>query len=418
MTHPPRPWSLRKRLTWRVLLLVVGGWIATILLSALVLDHEMNEMFDEELLALVETSISYLDTVQGAGIPRTLGVETSNGERILRILSPDQPYASAPWPPLATDGFHDAAGWRILRRTAEGSVIEVAHSTDWRREEMFEAAAAFLYLAIPLVLMLLFGLRQFVAQTTAPVTALASAVAGRRPDDLSPVGSGGLPQELRPLAEAFDGYLARIGTLRKAERDFVANAAHELRTPLAALRGRLELSSDPDAMAAVETVDALTRRVERLLQLARLEAGVGIGRGPSDLLRILRLLIDDMRPTGRHPIRLDDSDLDQLIVPNDADALAILLRNLLENALEHGTGEVRMRLAPNAMLTIENPTTRDSLPLERFERGEGSGGLGLGLSIIDAMADAMQVPITRTVKDGRVRYELRFALHRPEHPPA
>ena len=141
MTHPPRPWSLRKRLTWRVLLLVVGGWIATILLSAVVLDHEMNEMFDEELLALVETSISYLDTVQGAGIPRTLGVETSNGERILRILSPDQPYASAPWPPLATDGFHDAAGWRILRRTAEGSVIEVAHSTDWRREEMFEAAA-------------------------------------------------------------------------------------------------------------------------------------------------------------------------------------------------------------------------------------------------------------------------------------
>jgi two-component system OmpR family sensor kinase len=399
-------------------LLVVGGWIATILLSAVVLDHEMNEMFDEELLALVETSINYLDTVQGAGIPRTLGVETSNGERILRILSPDQPYAPAPWPPLAADGFHDAAGWRVLRRTAEGSVIEVAHSTDWRREEMFEAAAAFLYLAIPLVLMLLFGLRQFVAQTTAPVTALASAVAGRRPEDLSPVGSGGLPQELRPLAEAFDGYLARIGTLRKAERDFVANAAHELRTPLAALRGRLELSSDPDAMAAVETVDALTRRVERLLQLARLEAGVGIGRGPSDLLRILRLLIDDMRPASRHSIRLDDSDLDRLIVPNDADALAILLRNLLENALEHGTGEVRLRLQPDATLTIENPTTRGSLPMARFERGEGSGGSGLGLSIIDAMADTMQVPTTRTVKDGRVRYQLHFALHHPASPPA
>ncbi|MFZ0100403.1 MAG: histidine kinase dimerization/phospho-acceptor domain-containing protein [Gemmobacter sp.] len=418
MTHPPRPWSLRKRLTWRVLLLVVGGWIATIVLAAVAMDHEMNEMFDQELMALVETTVSYLDTSEGAGIPRALGVETSSGERVLRILSPDQTVAPAPWAPLATDGFHDAAGWRILRRTAEGSVIEVAHSTDWRREEMFEAAEAFLYLAIPLVLLLLFGLRRFVAQTTEPVTALASAVAGRRPDDLSPVGSGGLPQELRPLAEAFDGYLARIGTLRKAERDFVANAAHELRTPLAALRGRLELSSDTDAVAAVDTVDALTRRVERLLQLARLEAGVGIGRGPSDLLRILRLLIDDMRPASRHPIRFDDSDLDRLIVPNDADALAILLRNLLENALEHGTGEVRMRLQPDATLTIENPTTRDSLPLERFERGEGSGGLGLGLSIIDAMADAMDVPMTRTVKDGRVRYELHFALHQPESPSA
>lgn len=409
MTGAPRPWSLRRRLTGRVLLLVMGGWLATIALSVAVLNHEMNEIFDEELAALVETTVLYLDTSQEAGIPRTLGVETNDGERILRILSPDAS-APAPWPTLSGDGFHDAQGWRILRRSAESAVIEAAHAITWRREETLEAASALLVLALPLVLLLVWGLRRTVAEATGPVSRLAGSVAGRGPDDLSSVNADGLPQELRPLAEAFDGYLARIGALRQSERDFVANAAHELRTPLAALRGRLELSADPSVVAAVATVDALTRRVERLLQLSRLEAGVGIGRGPSDLVRILRLLIDELRPTGRHPIRFDDGDLDRLAVAADADALAILLRNLIENAQEHGTGDVRLRLTAEGLLTIENATDRETLPEARFERGEGSAGLGLGLSIIASLAQAMGVALTHRVARGQVRFDLRFPL--------
>lgn len=412
MTGPARPWSLRRRLTGRVLGLVLGGWMATIAVSAVVLDHEMNEMFDEELQALVETTILYLDTAQGAGIPRTLGVQTNDGERVLRILTPAAMVAPGPWRDLSSDGFHDAPGWRVLRRTAEGVVIEAAHSTGWRREEMIEAATAFLALAVPLVALLLWGLRGIVAQATAPVAALAGAVTGRRPDDLSPLGAAGLPGELHPLATSFDGFMARIDAMRAAERDFVANASHELRTPLAALRARLELSADPDAQAAVATVDALTRRVERLLQLARIEAGVGLGSGPSDLVRILRLLIDDARPRARHPIRFDDGDLDRLDVAADADALAILLRNLLENALDHGTGEVRLRLTPDGRLSIENPALDPALPAGRFGRGDRSAGHGLGLSITEALAQAMGVPLVRSAGKGIVRFELRFPVDR------
>ncbi|MCV2867690.1 ATP-binding protein [Defluviimonas sp. WL0002] len=410
MTGSFRPWSLRRKLTLRVLWLVLGGWLATIALSALVLDHEMNEMFDEELRALVETTVLYLDTAQGGRIPRTIGVQTNDGERVLRILSPEGTGATAPWPELISDGFHDAPGWRILRRSAEGAVIEAAHSTGWRREEVIEAASAFLMLALPLVLLIVWGLRRTVSEATAPVARLAGSVSGRNPDDLSPVAADGLPKELRPLAEAFNGYLARIGQLRQAEKDFVANAAHELRTPLAALRGRLELSSDADTVAAVETIDALTRRLERLLQLARLDAGVGLGRGPSDLVRIIGLLIDELRPFASHPIRFDDGDLDGLTVAADADAIAILLRNLIENALQHGTGEVRLRLSPNGIVSIENPSLRDALPEGRFDRGRGSSGLGLGLSIVEALAKAMGVQVSRTVGQGAVRFELRFPL--------
>lgn len=402
------PWSLHQRLTRRVLGLVIVGWLATIVLSVLVLDYEMNEMFDEELQVLVETTALFLDSTEADVVPRQLGIGTDQSERILRILPQMGAGPSAPWPALTGDGFHDVPGWRILRRSAEGMVIEAAQSTTERREEMLEVASSFLVLAVPLIGFLLWGLRRITTAAMFPINKLATDVAARKPDDLSPVQGQGLPNELQPFVAAFDSYLGRIDQIRRAERDFVANAAHELRTPLAAVRARLELSSDPDAAASVPIIDAFTRRVERLLQLARSEAEIGLGQGPADLLRVLHLLIDNMRPRSRHAILFDDSDLESLMVASDADALAILLRNLLENAVEHGTGAVRLRLSPDATLTIENPTADPEIGEARFQRGENSTGLGLGLSIISTLAQAMGVALDRKVDGGKVQFRLGF----------
>lgn len=113
---------------------------------------------------------------------------------------------------------------------------------------------------------------------------------------------------------------------------------------MASIRARLEQASLDDNAATIRLLDDLTRRIERLLQLARSEAGVGLGQGPADLLRILRLLVEE---TGRRTlaqIRLDDADLDRFMVAQDPDALAILLRNLIDNAVDHGTGHVRIDL--------------------------------------------------------------------------
>jgi two-component system OmpR family sensor kinase len=218
----------------------------------------------------------------------------------------------------------------------------------------------------------------------------------------------GLPEEVQPLAEALNGHLARIDALRRSEREFIANAAHELRTPLAAMRNRLALSADDKARATIGTVDALTRRVERLLQLSRLDSGLGLGRGPADLIRILRLLLDDLAPRARHPLQFDDADLETLMVAADPDALAILLRNLIENALDHGTGPVRITLTPAGTLTIENPANQPILPEVRHNPGPASPGTGLGLSIIRNLARAMQVPLALTAGEGFVRARLAF----------
>jgi two-component system OmpR family sensor kinase len=90
--------------------------------------------------------------------------------------------------------------------------------------------------------------------------------------------------------------------------------------------------------------------------------------------------------------------------------VAILLSNLLENAVEHGSGEVRLRLAGDGTLTVENPTPARTLAAGRFEKGMASSGLGLGISIIEAVARAMNAPLSCEIGQGRAKFELRFPL--------
>ncbi|GAB4273395.1 MAG: histidine kinase dimerization/phospho-acceptor domain-containing protein [Pararhodobacter sp.] len=404
-----RRWSLSRKLNLRVLGLVLGAWALTIGLALFELDADMNELFDGELQALVETTVLALDAQPSAAIPRTLGIRTGRDERVLRILDPAARPPAMPWPALVGDGYHDVPGWRVLRREAEGAIIEAAHSLAWRREEMIEAAVAMGLAVLPLLALLLWALSATTRALTRPVADLSEQVASRSPDDLSPVPEAGLPDELRPLASAFSTYLARIATLREGERDFAANAAHELRTPLAEARAYLQLSADPDARAAVARLDALGRRVERLLQIARLQGEIGLGRGPADLVRIVSLVLHELRPRSPRPIRFDDGDRESAMVAADPDALAIILRNLIENAAEHGTGPVRIHLLSGATLTITNPAAPGTrLSEHRGQPGKGSLGSGLGLSIVDRLAEDMGIDVAYRVEGQKVTVTLHF----------
>ncbi|WP_112313287.1 sensor histidine kinase [Pseudogemmobacter bohemicus] len=420
MSAARKPWSIRRRLTRRVLWLVLLAWLGAMALATVFLDNEINEMLDEELQAMAETTVLYIEASPGQVIPRNIGTDPGNGERVLRILRAGDPVPAAPWPTLTTDGFHDLNDWRVLRVTAENAVIEVAHNDAWRRDEMLEAASAFLVLILPMVALLVWGLRQSLARGFAPLEALSAGIAARSPADLSPVPEAGLPDELHPLASGLNQYIARIGTMRDAERAFVANASHELRTPVAAIRARLDLSDDPEARGALPMLDALTRRVERLLQLSRSEAGLGLGRGPADLIRITRLLLREigLREAGSGQIRFDDGDLETLPVAVDPDALAILLRNLIENAVGHGTGPVLIRIGSGAaaQVLIENPTSGTEFHDQAFAKRPGSTGTGLGLTISDQLATAMGTRISRQILDGRARVEVSFPLAAVQSP--
>lgn len=402
-----RGWSIRWRLT-RATLAVVGlGWLGTILLTLWFLDHEMNEGFDEEMALVARTALLSVESAPGPVLPRIVGMSPEEeDERLVRLSRPGLALPAAPWPQPAEDGFSEANGWRILRATGDSAVIEVAQSRAWRREELFEAASALIVLVLPMILLLVWGITRSLARTLAPVEALAGAIGARRPDDLSPVTGTGIPRELLPLTEGLNLYLARIEDLRQAERRFVANAAHELRTPVAAIRARLDLGGDP--AGAVPMLDDLTRRVERLLQLARSEAGVGLGGGPADVLRILRLLVEDTARKEGVALHFDDGDMESLILPLDPDAVAILLRNLIDNAVDHGDGTLRLTLTPEARLTVENPTTGDAFAEAAFGKGPQSHGIGLGLSIVATLAAAMGITVEKTIGGGKARVVVAF----------
>lgn len=414
---PPRPgWSIRWQLTRAVLAVVALAWLGTIALTLWYLDAEISEGFDDEMMLVAHTTMVAIETAMVPVVPRMIGIapEAQDEEKLLlRLSRPGAAPPEGPWTQPGADGFADIDGWRVLRRSGTLAVVEVAQARSWRREEVLETATALLVLLLPMAALLVWGLARGVNRVLGPIEAMAHGIGARSPDDLSPVDAAPMPRELQPLAGGLNSYLARIDDLRQVERRFVANAAHELRTPIAALRARLDLDGPPDVAGAVRLLDDMTRRVERLLQLSRSEAGVGLGRGPTDLLRILRLLIDDTSRRDHHArLRFDDGDLETLLLPLDPDALAILLRNLIDNAVDHGDGAVSIQLRPDR-LRITNPTEGTAFHDAAFAKAPGSAGIGLGLSIVGLLSQAMGLRVDKSIAAGQAQVVIHLPAAAP-----
>jgi two-component system OmpR family sensor kinase len=236
-----------------------------------------------------------------------------------------------------------------------------------------------------------------------PLRRFRSRLEARGARDLSEVPAEGLPTEIGPLAETLNSLLARLREAFEAERSFAANAAHELRTPLAgaiaqAQRLRSETSEPVTEARAAEieaTLKRLTRLSERLMQLARAEGGRLRMDRSGDLRAVARVVVDDLE-------RASTKDRIALTLPStavmsdiDPDAFAILCRNLVENALRHGAENttVQVALTADGLLSVANDgpvlplNTLDRLTA-RFERANASAdGSGLGLAIVAAIAD-------------------------------
>jgi two-component system OmpR family sensor kinase len=227
------------------------------------------------------------------------------------------------------------------------------------------------------------------------------AVRGAR--DLSPVPEDDIPLEIAPVAATLNVLLSRLKGAFEAERSFAANAAHELRTPLAgaiAQAQRLQSETDDPAAAAraadIEaTLKRLTRLSERLMQLARAEGGRLRLDQTSDLRSVVRIIIDEMAratPAGRIALTLPDGPV---LSDLDPDALGILCRNLIENAIRHGGAAepIDVSLLQDGTLRVANagplvPKEKLEKLTGRFERaGPNTTGSGLGLAIVAAISE-------------------------------
>ncbi len=241
--------------------------------------------------------------------------------------------------------------------------------------------------------------------TLSPIEGLRDDIGTKDGGNMVPVDEAGLPVELRPIARSVNLLLDRLRAVLESEREFTANSAHELRTPIAgalAQTQRLLAEVPPSLSARVGQIERslqhLGRLAEKLLQMSRAEAGIGVSDEKTDLFPVLQVVIEDIGRSALGAGRIvlhapDGARLERQIRP---DAFAIVVRNLLENALVHsppGSG-VDVYFGSDGIRVVNESVLLDQATLagltRRFTRGPTqAAGSGLGLSIVKRFVEQM-----------------------------
>ncbi|MBZ4023313.1 two-component sensor histidine kinase [Rhodobacter sp. TJ_12] len=421
-----RAWSLQTRLGVALGALVATLWAGGAAFTAHRLSARIDTVFDGELEATAERILPLAvsevlgreEVVTGAQVMPLIRDEDADRDQPMlyvvrdgggQVLMLSHGAEDVAFPPYKGPGFHTTQQLRLytdeaLRGAITIAVAEpVAHRRAIRRELLMGLFAP-LAVLLPLTLA---GIIALMRLGFAPLRRFRMRLAQRGAADLTPVATEGLPVEVLPLAETLNALLARLGAAFEAERSFAANAAHELRTPLAGAiaqvqRLRAETAELPVVARAqeIETgLKRLTRLSEGLMSLARAEGGRLRGDQPQDLRPITRIVAEDAaRLAGGAEVQLDLPDA-PVLSDLDPDLFGILVRNLVANALRHGTAgaPVAVTLARTGLLRVENDCAAvppDALARigTRFERaaqgaaGDGATeGAGLGLAIVQAI---------------------------------
>jgi two-component system OmpR family sensor kinase len=273
-----------------------------------------------------------------------------------------------------------------------------------------------------------------VARTVRPVRGFADALRRRRPDDIEPVPVTGLPDEVRPVAEALNELLGRLRAALDRERAFLADAAHELRTPLTALDLQAQAVVDAreeDREGALRDLRAgvarVARLVEQLLAIAREQHGTGAVPEPLDLDELVRRTVADFVPLAEAAgIDLGIESAEAVRVIGDADALRRLLGNLLDNAVRYTPADGRVDVvvgreagAPaRAVVTVTDtgpgiPAEERERVFDRFHRVPGTTGTGSGLGLALARSIAGRHGGEVLLQDGPGGRGLRAVLRLP-----
>jgi signal transduction histidine kinase len=353
------------------------------------------------------------ETMPASGKFSALGFQVwEHGTR--RRLMSSRPAPEHAMVPDFADGFADTtvAGvpWRVFaisdvqrRVQVQTGVPEGALRAEvrrWFNASLVTAVSLLFGIGIAIWLVIHWSLR--------PVVQISESLATRAPLDLAPLPEQGLPDEFTPLVRSFNQLMVRLAQALQHEREFLSEAAHELRTPLAALLAQAQvLQHAGDRDEAREALDQLIAGVERtsrlaqqLLDSARVDAGGATTRSADvDLAMIAGMVADEFTLLAQRSGRLIEVEGGHAPVHGNIDDLGILVRNLLDNALRHGDPGTRVRLetrvesdghARIATLIVADdgpgiPDGASERVFERFYRAGNSHrtqGIGIGLSLV------------------------------------
>lgn len=415
-----RTHSLKARLLWFVLAAILLGAVlqaTTAYRSAL---QQADALFDDHLRQVARTlrggiplGATLPEIEDEAGFDLYVQIWGQDGTQIFRS-------SRSALPPRAVLGFSDVEAhgkhYRVYTLQTAFQTVQIAQDLDARTARARALAARAVLPFALLTPLLMLAVWWGIKRSLAPVEGARRQLAQRAADDFSPLAGAGLPDEVRPLVDELNLLFGRVRDAFDAQKTFVADAAHELRSPLTALKLqaqalRANTRSDEGTPAEREAgitrlnqgIDRAIRLVEQLLVLAREEAGSAPAGAPVDLRDVVRLAVAEVLPQARLKqidlgLAQDPATLAQ--VQGEPEALRVLLRNLLDNAVKYtpasGRVDVSLKLAQKRpVLTVEDSgpgiaaADRERV-FDRFYRASGSAsetGSGLGLAIVQVIAD-------------------------------
>jgi len=413
--------SLRRRLLGLLLGGVAAAWLATMVFSYIDAHHEVDELFDAQLAQAAQTLLALAGHDEGDDIEdlgdvahkyqRRLRFQIWRADGKLLMRSKNAPETAL----TATDGFSETRGddghWRHFSQWNDERTLQVQVSENHHIRDDLIGHIAWRLLFPALFGLPLIGLWVWLATRhgLASLDGIAKQIASRAPQQLQPVTPAAAPEEIRTMLEALNGLFQRVETALESERQFTADAAHELRTPLAALQAQLQVArrardSEERDRSLAQLQSGLTRAshlVDQMLQLARLDPESGLpDPQPVDLSRLAEAVCADLGPL------ILDKNLDFALdaapgcsVTGQAEWLRVLIRNLVDNAIRYtpAGGALRVsvsRTASQCRLCVSDsgpgiPAGERDAVRRRFHRlDQGTQpGSGLGLAIVARIAE-------------------------------
>lgn len=447
-----RFWLIKSLSVWSILLLVPILCVITIVVKMYIdalLADEIEEYADRvasvisdqvlrvsedplndetiERLQLILNSLSWIDEPEDekekSRSPERAVLKTLSGQVL--VESPGSPSGFFDAVPV-TPGFYDTENTRFYTQILLEDRMVLQFAADVREASIIlaEIMSAILLGVLLLVPAVALAVLYLARSMQAHFSDFSHEIEARSVENLSPLDPTNAFTEVRPAIQSVNGLMARLKHALSQEREFSANVAHELRTPLAVILAQSQRMKKVETREECQTkaleIERSTKRathlIERLLQLSRVERKIGRAEADADLTVILTLLVSDF---NRHPdyenrvvAHLSDN---QVLCKVDGDAFGIIVSNLLENALRYSPAGSRVTVEQtgNGDISIQNDCEVVALKPSKEIRSRSAKGLGLGISISTMLAEqsGLKLTFSSPIPGDHQGVEARIVVH-------
>ena len=446
-------WSLRRRLLLLTAVATLIAWLAGGGATFFISHRQSDSLSDQRMQSVAQTLLTLadheIDEIRLAGgglvhvdedpaLARHYRYQVWSPEPVQLLLTNGDPKA-APIAPFDQAGFvtreFEGSAARTIVAWSEDrtKLIQIAEPLELREALPYSAFASLFGLFLVSLATLMAIDAWMIRRAMRALQDSAAQLTQRSPDDLRPIEVSAPPRELQPLVREINSLFRRFANALQNERRFTSAAAHELRTPLAAVKVHAQVAqltrTAADRKKALEqlltAIDRASHMVDQLLTLSRLDGMIALhtGASPLRLDLIAGHVIDEVRPLLDRRSQRIEANLTPCEIEGMEFGVASLLRNLIDNAMRYGppSREIRVTVRPDegrGVAIVEDagpgiPEEERERVFERFYRlYNDSDGCGIGLSIVRTVAETHRARIDLDKSDlGGLCVRVAFPTH-------